>query len=84
MIESFKSKSLKELFETGRPARLDARMHRIIRRLDALKEAKRAEDMNLPGFNFHPLQGFKPTRYSVHVNEPWCITFESKVSTQRR
>jgi proteic killer suppression protein len=77
MIELFKSKSLKELFETGRTARLDARMHhRIIRRLDALKEAKRAEDMNLPGFNFHPLQGFKPTRYSVHVNGPWCITFE--------
>lgn len=32
--------------------------------------------MNLPGFDFHPLKGFKPTRYSVHVNGPWCITFE--------
>jgi len=28
--------------------------------------------MNLPGFDFHPLKGFKPTRYSVHVNGPWC------------
>jgi proteic killer suppression protein len=77
MIESFKSKHLKELFETGKTAKLNARMHqRIIRRLDALKEAKRPEDMNLPGFNFHPLQGFNPTRYSVHVNGPWCLTFE--------
>jgi proteic killer suppression protein len=34
------------------------------------------DEMNLPGFDFHPLKGFKPTRYSVHVNGPWCITFE--------
>src|SRR5450432_1277635 len=32
--------------------------------------------MNLPGFDFHALKGFVPTRYSVHVNGPWCITFE--------
>jgi hypothetical protein len=34
------------------------------------------EDMNLPGFDFHALRGFSPTRYMVHVNGPWCITFE--------
>lgn len=22
------------------------------------------------------LKGFHPTRYSIHVNGPWCITFE--------
>ena len=32
--------------------------------------------MNLPGFDFHALRGFRPARYSVHVNGPWCITFE--------
>jgi proteic killer suppression protein len=37
---------------------------------------RRPEEMNVPGFNFHPLRGFKPTRYSVHVNGPWCIAFE--------
>ena len=36
----------------------------------------RPEEMNIPGFDFHSLRGFKPTRYSVHVNGPWCITFE--------
>ena len=25
---------------------------------------------------FHPLKGFNPTRFTVHVNGPWCITFE--------
>ena len=35
----------------------------------------RGEDLNLPGFNFHKLRG-KPKRYTIHVNGPWCITFE--------
>ena len=32
--------------------------------------------MNLPGFDFHALLGFSPTRYTVHVNGPWCVIFE--------
>jgi proteic killer suppression protein len=31
--------------------------------------------MNVPGFDFHALRG-APLRYTVHVNGPWCITFE--------
>jgi toxin HigB-1 len=51
-------------------------MHaRILRRLDALNAAAKPEDMNIPGFNFHALKGFDPTRYSVHINGPWCVTF---------
>lgn len=48
----------------------------IIRRLDALKVAAKPEDMNVPSFNFHALKSFNPKRYTVHVNGPWCITFE--------
>src|SRR5882757_4495018 len=52
-------------------------MHkRIFARLDRLDVAVRAEEMNVPGFDFHSLHGFDPKRYSVHVNGPWCITFE--------
>lgn len=77
MIRSFRSKSPADLWEKGRTAKIDARMHqRILRRLDRLDVAARPEEMNLPGFDFHPLRGFKPTRFSVHVNGPWCITFE--------
>ena len=77
MLKSFKHKGLKELYETGRTAKINQQMHeRIIRRVDALVSATKPEDMNLPGFDFHALQGFDPTRYSVHVNGPWCITFE--------
>lgn len=33
--------------------------------------------MDLPGFDFHALKGFNPTRYTVHVNGPWCIHLNS-------
>ena len=77
MIRTFKSKALADLWRTGRTAKIDAKMHvRIFARLDRLDVAVRPEEMNLPGFDFHSLRGFNPTRYSVHVNGPWCITFE--------
>ena len=61
---------------TGRSAKVAANLRdRALLRLDALDNAERPEDLNLPGFNFHALRG-KPKRYSVHINGPWCITFE--------
>ena len=60
-------------------------MHRqILSRLDRLDVAERPEEMNLPGFDFHALRGFTPTRYTVHVNGPWCITFEFQGSDALR
>ena len=77
MIKSFKSKALASLFETGKTGKIDAKMHkRILVRLDRLAVAESPEEMNLPGFDFHSLRGFSPIRYTVHVNGPWCITFE--------
>jgi toxin HigB-1 len=76
MIRSFFHKDLKDLFEKGTTARIQKSMHeRCIVRLDALDRADRPEDMNAQGFNFRALHG-KPQRYTVHVNGPWCITFE--------
>ena len=76
MIKSFANKQLKALWETGK-SKIDARLHkRILKRLDALDVATTAEDLNLPGFDFHMLRGHNPTRYTVHINGPWCITFE--------
>ena len=76
MIATFADKQLKALWETGK-LKIDTRMHsRILRRLDALDAATTPEDMTLPGFDFRGLQGHNPTRTTVHVNGPWCITFE--------
>ncbi len=77
MIKSFKGKGAAELFEKGTSAKVSKTLHaRAIRILDALDSAVIPSDMNLPGFDFHPLQGFKPVRYSAHINGPWCVTFE--------
>jgi toxin HigB-1 len=76
VIRGWKSKGLKELFQTGATRHIQKNLHaRVIRRLDALKIARKPEDMNLPGFDFHGLMG-SPRRYMVHVNGPWSITFE--------
>ena len=76
MIKSFKSKALAELWSTSKTTKIDGRLHaRILRRLDALNDAVSPENLNIPGFNFHHLKGFDPTRFTVHINGPWCITF---------
>jgi toxin HigB-1 len=57
---------LSELWAKGRTKAIDAKLHkRILRRLDRLDAATGP----------HELKGFRPTRYTVHVNGPWCITF---------
>jgi proteic killer suppression protein len=40
-----------------------------------LDQAELLGDLNIPGFDFHALRGI-PKRYSIHVNGPWCITFQ--------
>ena len=77
MIVSFRNKSLAELWSSGSTSKIDRRLHeRILLRLDRLDACTTASEMNLPGFDFHPLRGFLPTRYTVHLNGPWCLTFE--------
>jgi len=77
VIKSFKNKALALLWNTGKSAKIDVKMrNRILRLLDRLNIAAKPEDMNLPGFDYHSLKGFDPRRYTVHVNGPWCITFE--------
>lgn len=79
MIKRFRSKVLANLWSKGSSPKIDARLRdRILRRLDRLNAVEALSELNVPGFNFHPLRGFTPTRYSVHVNGPWCLTFEFK------
>jgi len=76
MIKTFAQRGLKELFETGRTTRINRDWHaKLTRQLDALDNAVRPEDMNLPGWRFHSLRG-RPKRYSVTVSANWRLTFE--------
>ncbi|MDY0222433.1 MAG: type II toxin-antitoxin system RelE/ParE family toxin [Desulfobacterium sp.] len=40
-----------------------------------MDQAESLTELNIPGFNFHGLQG-KPKWYCIHANRPWCITLE--------
>ncbi len=76
MIKSFRNKPLKTLWETGRGPRIRPDLwKRTLGRLSALDAAITLSSLDQPGFDFHPLKG-KPQRYTLHVNGPWCITFE--------
>lgn len=76
MIESFRHKGLRDLWMTGKSAAVRPDLHRrALVRLDALAAATELDQLSQPGFDFHPLRG-QPVRYSVHINGPWCITFE--------
>jgi toxin HigB-1 len=84
VIVSFRHKGLKELFvkRTSRHIAHDLRA-RCVRRLDAIDSASNLQSLNLPGFDFYPLHT-KPQRYSIHVNGPWCLTFEWENGSARR
>jgi proteic killer suppression protein len=76
MIRSFRSRALAALWFRNDRSRIRADLiRRVQSRLNSLDDARRPDEMNLPGFNFHRLRG-RPVRYTVHVNGPWRLTFE--------
>lgn len=75
-IKTFKHKGLKRLFDSGSKAGIQAaHASRIGRMLDRLSAATDVQDMNAPGYDFHPLKGDRKGFYSIHVNGNWTIIF---------
>ena len=76
MIKRFRHKGLRDFFETGSKAGIQAahakRLRLQLARLDA---ATGPGDMNLPGWNFHPLHGSLKDHFAVTVNGNWRMTF---------
>ena len=76
MIRSFRHRGLSRFFNDADPSGIAPSLRiRIQGRLHALQAASDLADLNIPGFDFHPPRS-KPKHYSVHVNGPFCITFE--------
>ena len=75
MIRTIQNKALAKFAETGDPSKLPVQNYRKVSRiLLALNVALMPQDMNLPGYRFHGLQG-SPKRYSVDVSANYRITF---------
>lgn len=76
MIKTFRSKSLKELFETGTTRRIEQKYHRRCREiLDAVNAAATPQQVNLPGYNLHTLAPARPSVWTTRAYGPWRITF---------
>jgi len=76
VIKSFRHKGLKLFFETGSKAGIQA-MHaaKLARQLTLLNNANKPEEMNIPGWRFHPLSGDLQNHYAVWVDKNWRLTF---------
>jgi toxin HigB-1 len=76
MIKSFKHKGLKQFFETGSKAGIQPHhAQRLSRQLLRLNVAKNANDMNVPGWRLHALEGELSQHFSIVVNGNWRMTF---------
>jgi len=82
-IVKIKHKGLRELFETGRSAKVARDLWDnailILDHLDAIgafpKDCVGVKD-------FHPLSGDRKGHYSMHVSGNWCVTFSVAPPTE--
>jgi len=76
MIRSYRHKGVERFFSSGSRAGIQAaHAPRLARQLSALDAATRPEDMNRPGWDWHPLKGGLSGHWSVSVNGNWRLTF---------
>ena len=77
MIKSFTHKGLQAFFEKGTKAGIQAaHAPRLARMLARLNDAQTPQDMNVPGWQLHPLKGkVLKGHLSVWVNGNWRVTF---------
>lgn len=77
MIRTFRHKGLKAFFDTGSKKGIQPHHAlRLSRQLARLDLAKNADDMNVPGWRLHALDGVLTGHYSVTVNGNWRMTFK--------
>ena len=76
MIENFKDRRLKRLYERGDRSKIRAdlvdKVERILARLD---QALVIDDMDLPGYRLHELKGDLKGFWSISLSGNWRIIF---------
>ncbi|PHS26050.1 MAG: peptidase [Robiginitomaculum sp.] len=76
MIQNFKSRALRRLFERGDESHIHADHRMIIRDILArLNASAVSEDMALPGLRLHKLRGAYAGFWAVTVRSNWRIIF---------
>ena len=76
VIRSFRHAGLEKFFLTGSKAGIQPKHAiRLEEQLAVLNVARRPEQMNVPGWNLHPLKGNLSGHWSVKVSGNWRLTF---------
>jgi proteic killer suppression protein len=79
VIRSIRHKGLRRFYETGSTAGIrPAHTGRLRLQFAALDTAYTIQDMDIPGFNLHPLKGKLKGRWSIRVSGNGRLTFEFK------
>ena len=77
MIKSFHHAGLEKFYRKDSKAGINPSHAKKLRKLlTALDAAARPEDMNVPGWDLHPLKGNLAGHWSVSVNGNWRMTFK--------
>ena len=76
MIQSFRHKGLRQFYNSGNKAGIQAqhakRLRLILARLDASREPR---DMSLPGLRLHQMMGNFEGYWAVDVSGNWRVIF---------
>ncbi|ROR13487.1 type II toxin-antitoxin system RelE/ParE family toxin [Erwinia sp. JUb26] len=77
MIKSFRHKGLRQFFEKGTTAGINAQhAGKLRQRLAVINQAEEVGEISLPGYYLHPLTGDRRGQWAITVTGNWRITFE--------
>jgi proteic killer suppression protein len=76
MIKNFRHKGIEQFFKTGSKAGINAEhASKLSRQLALLNAVQGPQEMDVIGWNLHPLKGDLIDHWSVKVNGNWRLTF---------
>ncbi len=79
MIQTFKHRGLKRLYEHGDWSKVRAEQaDRIALALADIDDAIKPADLNLPRYRLHPLKGNLKGFWSISISANWRIIFRLK------
>ncbi|MDQ3374500.1 MAG: type II toxin-antitoxin system RelE/ParE family toxin [Acidobacteriota bacterium] len=77
MIQSFKHRGLRELFEKGKSKHIASDFApKLLRQMDAINQADAPKQLNFPSYDLHELKGERTGTWVMKINKNWRLTFK--------